>query len=216
MPTEPRTRSRTTEDRSGRKARQWGTTPATRRRILDAALGCFDKKGVAATTIDDIRAASGVTVGSVYHHFASKDDVFDQLVQEAMAEYLGGIVDALEGGASVEQSVRRLVRAHVRWVEERPALTKLMLSWEESERSRPSGRQHYRQYSEAIGAWLRREALAGRIRRMAPDLYSALLMGPLMEYARQRSGGITTASPRTVERGLIDGLLRVLETGATG
>src|SRR6185503_509441 len=125
MTTEPRTRSRTTEDRSGRKARQWGTTPATRRRILDAALGCFDKKGVAATTIDDIRAASGVTVGSVYHHFASKDDVFDQLVQEAMAEYLSGIVDALEGGAGVEQSARRLVRTHVRWVEERPALTKL-------------------------------------------------------------------------------------------
>jgi AcrR family transcriptional regulator len=213
MPTEPRTRIRTPGDGTERKAGEWGTTPATRRRILDAALGCFDKKGVAATTIDDIRAASGLTVGSIYHHFASKDDVFDQLVQEAMAEYLAGITDALEGGAGVEESVRRLVRFHVRWVEERPALTKLMLSWEESERSRPGGREHYRQYSNAIGAWLRREALAGRIRRMEPDLYSALLMGPLMEYARQRSGGITSASPRTIERGLVDGLLRVLETG---
>ena len=44
-----------------RQAREWGTTPATRRRILAAALECFDQKGVAATTIDDIRAASNMT-----------------------------------------------------------------------------------------------------------------------------------------------------------
>jgi AcrR family transcriptional regulator len=197
-----------------RQAREWGTTPATRRRILAAALECFDQKGVAATTIDDIRAASGMTVGSIYHHFAGKDDVFEQLVHGAMTDYLADLIDALEGGAGVEESVRRLVRFHVTWVEERSALTKLMLSWEESERGRPGGREHYRQYSEAIGAWLHREARAGRIRRMEPDLYSALLMGPLMEYARQRSGGITTTSPRTIERGLVDGLLRVLVTEA--
>jgi AcrR family transcriptional regulator len=212
MPTRPR--ADTAAEVAGRQARTWGTTPATRRRILDAALECLDEKGVAATTIDDIRSASGVTVGSIYHHFAGKDDVFEHLVHEAMTNYLAGIVDALEGGDGVEESVQRLVRFHVSWVEERPALTKLMLRWEESERSRPAGREHYRQYSDAIGAWLRREARAGRIRRMQPDLYSALLMGPLMEYARQRSGGVTATSPRTIERGLVGGLLRVLETDA--
>ena len=41
-------------------SRAWATTPAKRRRILDAALGCFDEKGMAATTIDDICAAAGL------------------------------------------------------------------------------------------------------------------------------------------------------------
>lgn len=194
-----------------RKPRGWATTPARRRRILDAALDCFDEKGVQATTIDDICSAADLSVGSIYHHFDGKDSIFEQLVLEATAEYLAGIVESLEGGAALESSLRRLVRFHVRWVEERLALTKLMLRWEEAERDRPSGHEHYRQSSEAIGTWLRREARAGRIRRMEPDLYSALLMGPLMEYARQRTGGLTTASPGAIERGLVTGLLRVLE-----
>ena len=188
----------------------WATTPATRRRILDSALARFDEKGVAATTIGDICAAADLSVGSVYHHFAGKDAIFEHLVREAMADYLAGIVDALEGGTDVDDSVRRLVGFHVGWVEERPALTKLMLGWEDAERDRPSGREHYGQYSEAIGVWLRREARARRIRRMEPDLYSVLLMGPLMEHARQRSGGLTTASPKIIERGLVDGLTRLL------
>lgn len=194
------------------KPRGWASTPARRRRILDAALECFDEKGVAATTIDDICSAADLSVGSVYHHFEGKSSIFEQLVHEATAEYLAGAVEALEGSTTLESSLRRLVRFHVRWVEERLVLTRLMLRWEESERERPSGREHYRQSSEAIGTWLRREARAGRIRRMEPDLYSALLMGPLMEYARERSAGLTTASPRTIERGLVAGLLRVLET----
>jgi AcrR family transcriptional regulator len=166
---------------------------------------------VAATTIDDICGTADLSVGSVYHHFDGKDSILEQLVHEATAEYLTGVVEALEGGVTLESSLRRLVRFHVRWVEDRLTLTRLMLRWEEAERDRPSGREHYRQSSEAIGSWLRREARADRIRRMEPDLYSALLMGPLMEYARQRSGGLTTVSAKTIERGLVAGLRRVLE-----
>ncbi|MGZ6798153.1 MAG: hypothetical protein ACXVEU_21085, partial [Nocardioidaceae bacterium] len=130
--------------------------------------------------------------------------------REAMAEYLAGIVAALEQGSDPANSIKLLVRFHIRWLEERPALTRLMLRWEEVERDRPSGQRHYAKYSNAIGAWLRREASAGQIRRMEPDLYSALFMGPLMEYARQRSAGLTTASPQQIERGLVAGLVRVL------
>jgi AcrR family transcriptional regulator len=193
-----------------RKPGEWATTPARRRKILDAALACFDSKGVAATTIEDICGAAGLSVGTIYHHFSGKDDICEHLVAEAMADYQGGIVKALEGGADLESSLRRLVRFHLGWVQERSALTRLMLSWEEAERTQPAGKQHYRDYSEALGGWLREQARAGRIRRLEPDLYSTLFMGPLMEHARQASAGLITASPRILEKGLTDGLARIL------
>jgi len=46
-----------------------------RERILDAALQVIRQKGYAATTIDDLCAAAGVTKGAFFHHFASKEDV---------------------------------------------------------------------------------------------------------------------------------------------
>jgi AcrR family transcriptional regulator len=40
---------------------------ATRRRaILEAGLACFTARGIAATTMDDIRAASGASIGSIF------------------------------------------------------------------------------------------------------------------------------------------------------
>ncbi len=45
----------------------------SRRRILDAALSVLREKGYTATTVDDLCRAAGVTKGSFFHHFESKE-----------------------------------------------------------------------------------------------------------------------------------------------
>jgi TetR/AcrR family transcriptional repressor of nem operon len=44
-------------------------------KLLDAALQVVRGKGYAATTVDDICQKAGVTKGSFFHHFKSKDDL---------------------------------------------------------------------------------------------------------------------------------------------
>jgi TetR/AcrR family transcriptional repressor of nem operon len=44
-------------------------------KLLNAALNVIRAKGYAATTVDDICHAAGVTKGSFFHHFESKDDL---------------------------------------------------------------------------------------------------------------------------------------------
>ena len=44
-------------------------------RLLNAALHMVRQKGYAATTVDDICREAGVTKGSFFHHFKSKDDL---------------------------------------------------------------------------------------------------------------------------------------------
>lgn len=45
----------------------------SRQRILEAALRVFRAKGYSATTVDDLCTAAGVTKGSFFHHFDSKE-----------------------------------------------------------------------------------------------------------------------------------------------
>lgn len=47
----------------------------SRTRLLDAALATIRRKGYAATTIDDLCAATGLSKGSFFHHFKSKEDL---------------------------------------------------------------------------------------------------------------------------------------------
>ena len=48
---------------------------ATRSKLLDAARDVIRTKGYAATTVDDICAAAGVTKGGFFHHFPSKEQL---------------------------------------------------------------------------------------------------------------------------------------------
>jgi len=48
---------------------------ATRTKLLDAARDVIRAQGYAATTVDDICATAGVTKGSFFHHFPSKEQL---------------------------------------------------------------------------------------------------------------------------------------------
>src|SRR5262245_11080042 len=53
----------------------------TKNKILDTALKVIRAKGYAATTVDDLCAASDVTKGAFFHHFKSKEDLGVAAVQ---------------------------------------------------------------------------------------------------------------------------------------
>jgi AcrR family transcriptional regulator len=59
---------------------------ATIGEVLDAARKLFGARGFADTTVDDIAARAGVAKGAVYHHFASKEEIFARVVETIQAE----------------------------------------------------------------------------------------------------------------------------------
>jgi AcrR family transcriptional regulator len=67
-------------------ARQAERREATRGAILEAALRLFGEAGFGAVTVDDIAAAAGVAKGAVYHHFPSKEALFEAVFERASAD----------------------------------------------------------------------------------------------------------------------------------
>lgn len=55
---------------------------ATRNAVLSAAAAVFARDGYAAANLSDIIAKSGVTKGSLYFHFASKEDLARGVIDE--------------------------------------------------------------------------------------------------------------------------------------
>jgi AcrR family transcriptional regulator len=54
----------------------------SRAAILEAALELFSHRGYGATSMRDIASKAGVSTGSVYHHFAEKEAIFQALLEQ--------------------------------------------------------------------------------------------------------------------------------------
>jgi TetR/AcrR family transcriptional repressor of nem operon len=58
----------------------------TRRKLIEATTAIMLKRGFNATTVDEICAEAGLTKGSFFHHFDSKDDI-GQAAAKAWGEF---------------------------------------------------------------------------------------------------------------------------------
>ena len=70
------------EGPGGSGAWQWSRTAKTQRGLLDAARKVFTARGFAEASIADIVDQAGSSVGSLYHHFGGKSELFIALWQE--------------------------------------------------------------------------------------------------------------------------------------
>lgn len=75
--------------RRRRSKHQWGTTEQTRRSLLDAARQVFSEFGFGDANVAEIVELANSSVGSLYHHFGGKSELFyalwDQFRQEQAA-----------------------------------------------------------------------------------------------------------------------------------
>lgn len=69
----------------------------TRRELLDAAIACFSTDGYAATSLSDIGRRAQVTRGAVYHHFESKQALFEEVLLEQLVIGVAGLRAATTG-----------------------------------------------------------------------------------------------------------------------
>lgn len=82
-------------------AKAAGTTRWRRRKaarpseIGAAALGCFAERGFAATSLDEVAARAGVTKGTLYLYFRSKEDLLEAVVRQALVPRIAAFEEAV-------------------------------------------------------------------------------------------------------------------------
>jgi AcrR family transcriptional regulator len=113
------TKTRHRRYRLGRRAESTGET---RRRIVEATFHLHAERGIADTSMKDIAARAGVSVGTVYHHFPSYADAITACGAYT-AEHAPAPTGAIfEGAASRRERLERLADALFRYYERVPAL----------------------------------------------------------------------------------------------
>jgi TetR/AcrR family transcriptional repressor of nem operon len=90
---------------------------ATRERILSAAQTLVIENGYAATSVDQVIAASASSKGAFFHHFESKRALADALVDRYVASDIAHLDDALAAAGTHADPVERVI-AFIRYFED--------------------------------------------------------------------------------------------------
>ena len=169
-----------------------------RRQVLDAALACFDEKGVEGTAIEEICSASGASVGSVYHQFDSKRGVAAAVYLDALADFHAAVTRNVDPTVGAREGLLAIVAAHIGWVEANPARARFLQQARHAgvvaDRA-PAIADLNRSFGQAIGHWMVPHVAAGRLRALPVELFIAQLLGPAQEYVRGRMSGRGGSTP---------------------
>lgn len=81
--------------------------------VRDAAARLFRDKGYAFTSMRDIAAASGMLAGSLYYHFASKDQLLVAVYAEGVRRITAAVDTALAREGEPWERLERVCAAHL-------------------------------------------------------------------------------------------------------
>jgi len=158
---------------------------AYREAILQAAERVFVRVGYHQAKMTDLAQEVGVSTGTLYNYFESKESVFSSLVERARHDFLRVLEEAREQHESIER-VRAIARAALSYCEERGALVAIFTQLgavTEGDLRRvggPDAEEGYLTYLRMLSDALRDAQRAGQVRSDVPvKLLSGALAGSL-------------------------------------
>ena len=157
-----------------------------------AALQIFNQNGIEATPVDEIGRRAGASVGSIYHHFSSKEGLAIALLAEGLRSNARQLEQRLDKLGTAQQGVRMIVYSLIDWISANPEWACFIYTVSSSRLMR-TGKSQLQEvndyYSGIIDAYFTPHTRAGAFRRLPPDCLSSLIVGPVHDYARRWLNG---------------------------
>ena len=159
-----------------------------RRDILDAALATWTEVGESGSFVEEVCQRASTSVGTIYHHFGSKDQLIATLYYTLLNDYQSGAGRLLETDPPAERGIKETVDCHLRWlIRNRRSATFLLqqpfAGYRSSEVPRDLLDENAR-FLAVVRSWLDRRMAAGELTPLPFDLVVALLIGPVHHWAR--------------------------------
>jgi AcrR family transcriptional regulator len=152
----------------------------TRQVVLSTALELVTEGGLDALTISRLTTRSGVSNGSVYHHFGSRGGVLGELYRDSYERCVASLVPALDGRPAADV-VPELVSRYLDWIVANQARARFIYA-ASAEGEVPDGKTVI---LGPVAAWFVQRMERGEVRALPVWALDPVVMGPAHECARR-------------------------------
>jgi AcrR family transcriptional regulator len=189
----------------------------TRELIIDAARAVMLNKGLVRATTKEIARAAGLSEGTIYNYFTSKEDLFLCTLNELPSGFVSLMRGLQEraGSETVQSVLEQVARSAFDFYGEAIPMgasffadPELLARHRELLQQRGAGPQRA---NEAVNAYLRAEQGLGRVRGDAdPEAIAYMLLGALYQYVYWRQFLGRPQEPEADDR-FVTGILATLD-----
>ena len=158
--------------------------------ILEAGLRLFDEQGFHGTSMSAIADAAGVGAGTIYRYFDGKDDLVDQLYEEARDEAHRSILNmGFDEDASVRERLSTTWRAVIRNYMACPRLYRFILQYESSAYLRRTQRAQPEDLRSPFQEIYRDGVEQGLFPDLPQSVYSSFFIGTVTHLVQEHLNG---------------------------
>lgn len=108
-------------------ASRYRADPQKARKLVQAALLLFAQRGYDGVSAQALADAAGTSKANLFHHFGSKQGLYEQALVEACERFREALDRALSDVRGLEPLLARLIRWHRARLAEQPSETQLVL-----------------------------------------------------------------------------------------
>jgi AcrR family transcriptional regulator len=109
-----------------RSTTRTNASSARRQQILDTATAVFAEKGIVAATVRDISERAGILSGSLYHHFASKEEMITEILSPVIRAQINEFDRIVEEYDEPTEILRLVIAAEIAQSAQTPQVARIL------------------------------------------------------------------------------------------
>lgn len=155
--------------------------PKRKRWIIKAAVSAFAKKGFHLTSMREIAKDAAVAIGTLYHYFASKEDILIDILRQEIDVLQRALADITQSNQPAKEKIEDVLQLCFDRLVKDKSLTKLI--FREKVIAQDKFKDDFRSLHDTIASHLEKiiaQGVAkGEIASCNPSLVAALIMGAI-------------------------------------
>ena len=179
-----------------------GNKKPVEERIVRTAERLFAQRGFASTGMRAIAKAAQVSIGAIYHHFKSKEDILERIIRDELDRRRQALAELKAAGLPLKDQIQKIVEMHFALLKDKRNSARLFFRerFDPSPSLRAKIQNLYDEVANFIADVLDEGIAAGEIRPCQPLVTAYAILG-MMEAISLRAFGTDEIAALLMEKG---------------